>query len=172
MIRPSGIPTLSTKHLTLRAARVEDFDAYADFLGSDAAAMVDGPMTRREAWRRFIGLPGHWALRGYGWWILDDGAGPVGTCGIHFPPTHPEPELGWMLFPAAQGKGFATEAAHAARNWWYGRGETRLASNIHFDNAPSIAVARRLGCTTDGTPLAHYPVGSAWIHPGPDEAAA
>ncbi len=164
----TSIPTLKTERLILRALQFDDFGPYADFSASDASVFVSGPMDMRSAWRHFTSLIGHWPVRGYGWWAVDDGSGIVGTCGIHYPPSHLEPELGWVLFLQARGKGFATEAAKAARDWWYARGETRLSSNIAFDNSPSIAVARRLGATTDGVPLAHNRDCSAWLHPGPE----
>ncbi|WP_308917687.1 GNAT family N-acetyltransferase [Jannaschia sp. LMIT008] len=166
------IPTLATTRLTLRAPALADFDGYARFYLSDAARTLDTPADRRAAWRYFTAIAGHWILRDFGWWMVDDGTGAVGFCGVHYPPTHPEPELGWVIYPSAQRRGYALEAATAARAWWHERGNRRLSSNIAFGNDASIALARRMGCTTDGAPLAHYPKGSAWIHPAPAEVAA
>ena len=161
------IPTLTTGRLTLRAFSFEDFASFAAFYAGPASRDVGGPLAPREAWRHFCAHLGHWPLRGYGWWIVDDGEGAAGFAGIHFPPSHPEAELGWALFERARGRGYATEAASVARDWWYGRGERRLTSNIDRANAASIAVARRMGAVTDGAPLAHNPACSAWLHEAP-----
>jgi RimJ/RimL family protein N-acetyltransferase len=56
-----------------------------------------------------------------------------------------ELELGWMLLPAARGKGYASEAAQALRPL---KGE-RVISLIREDNAASQAVAQRLGATRE-----------------------
>jgi RimJ/RimL family protein N-acetyltransferase len=53
-----------------------------------------------------------------------------------------QPELGWTLREEHRGRGYATEAAGAVRDWC--RSE-RLVSLIAPDNAASQAVARRLG---------------------------
>lgn len=70
----------------------------------------------------------------------------VGRAGFGiYPPTR-EPELGFALFTEQQGKGYATEAASALRDWIFR--ETRHAHFIGWAdirNAPSIAVLRRVG---------------------------
>ena len=160
-----NIPTLHTERLTLRAFGMEDYPAFAAFHSGPASGAP--PLPPREIWRHFCAHLGHWPLRGFGWWAIEAQGTPVGFAGIHEPPSHPEPELGWVLFEEGRGKGYATEAATAARDWWYARGETRIASNIDRDNAPSIAVARRMGATTDGASLAHNPSCTAWLHEAP-----
>jgi RimJ/RimL family protein N-acetyltransferase len=54
-----------------------------------------------------------------------------------------EIELGWTLFPAFQGKGYATEAARALRALVPGR----VISLIRVENTASRNVARKLGMT-------------------------
>ena len=159
------IPTLTTERLTLRAPTLEDFAPYAAFYASDATAFIGGPQGERDAWRHFSADMGHWHLKGYGWFTLDDGEGPVGTCGLHQPPTHPDPELGWLLYERATGKGYATEAARAVLDWQRGAlALPRIVSHIDVGNAPSLAVARRLGATTDGARAAHDPACEMWVH--------
>ena len=43
------IPTLYTERLTLRAPRLSDFEAYAEFRGSERARILGGPFTRAQA---------------------------------------------------------------------------------------------------------------------------
>ena len=52
-----------------------------------------------------------------------------------------ELELGWMLLPAARGRGYATEAARTLR----ATKEGRIISLIRTDNPASERVARRIG---------------------------
>lgn len=62
-----------------------------------------------------------------------------------------EPELGWGMWDAAhEGKGYAHEAAIATRAYAYRTlSWTTAVSYIDPDNAHSIALATRLGCTLD-----------------------
>ena len=94
-----------------------------------------------------------WERNGIGKFVvvrLEDGA-TVGRVGIQL--LSPEswqpvddgdgqPELGWTLHPEHRGRGYATEAARAVRDWY---AAARLVSLIPPDNLPSQAVARRLG---------------------------
>lgn len=162
---PGAIPEIRTERLTLRAPTLADWPAYAAFYASGRSAIIGGPHDEGAAWRRFAADAGHWQLHGYGWWTVDDGAGPVGTCGVHFPPTHHAPELGWTLYESATGRGYATEAAVAARDWWQARHPGPLTSNIHAENAASQRVAARLGARPEPAPLARVPDVTAWVHP-------
>jgi RimJ/RimL family protein N-acetyltransferase len=56
-------------------------------------------------------------------------------------------ELAWLVTPAEQGAGLATEAAGAVAQWLRDQGVRRLSAHIHPDNGASAAVARRLGMT-------------------------
>ncbi|WP_417805217.1 GNAT family N-acetyltransferase, partial [Thalassospira lucentensis] len=61
-----------------------------------------------------------------------------------------EHELGWLLFPEAEGRGIAFEAAVAMRRWAFEvRGLKTLVSYIARGNARSIKLATRLGATLD-----------------------
>ncbi len=62
-----------------------------------------------------------------------------------------ERELGWLLWQAYEGNGYATEAAKAARQFAFEKlGWERLVSYIHKDNVQSIRLAKRLGARFDG----------------------
>jgi ribosomal-protein-alanine N-acetyltransferase len=57
-----------------------------------------------------------------------------------------ETEIGWLLTREYWGRGYATEAALALRDWAFDeRGLTRLISLINHENLPSIRVAERIG---------------------------
>jgi len=58
------------------------------------------------------------------------------------------PEVGWVLAPRAQGKGYAIEALKAAQAWGDQHfGAPRTVCIIHRDNLRSFRVADKLGYT-------------------------
>ncbi|NJM83815.1 MAG: GNAT family N-acetyltransferase [Tabrizicola sp.] len=147
MTLPFAIPVLQTERLTLREPREADFPALLQFNDSPRTAHLGGPQPRRLVWRGFLAVIGHWALRGYGYWSVETRDGTfIGRVGLGYHDGWPEPELGWHLFDGAEGKGYAFEAAMAARCFAYGQlGMTTLISMIAPENLRSIALARRLG---------------------------
>src|SRR5947208_13100297 len=76
--------TLATERLVLRMFRESDLDAYAAICG-DLEIMrylAPSPMTRAEAWRNMAMVLGHWQLRGYGLWAVEErdrGCWPVAS---------------------------------------------------------------------------------------------
>jgi RimJ/RimL family protein N-acetyltransferase len=164
------IPTLTTERLTLRAPALGDHAAYAAFWASERSAIVGGPHETKVAWFILTDDAGHWALRGFGVWAVDDGTGCVGTVGFRLPirDVPMDVELGWTLF-SGTGRGFATEAARAALAWARETGHAarwgRIVSYIDRANAPSQAVAARLGARDTGQAAAHNPDCDVWEHP-------
>ncbi len=148
---PLAIPTIETERLTLRPFREADAAPFFD-LSQDADVMryVGDRRTPslQEAWRAIAGWLGHWALRGYGQWAIEERASGrfIGRAGIINPVDWPGPEVGYLLGKAWWGRGYATEAAQAAMDWGFREfGFDDLISLIDPANAPSIAVATRLG---------------------------
>jgi RimJ/RimL family protein N-acetyltransferase len=143
---------LETERLILRPFANADFDAYAaicaDLEVSRHMSPTGVPLPRWEAWRSFAMFVGHWQLRGYGVWALEEKATGkfLGRAGLHNPVGWPGIEVGWMLNSAVWGKGFATEAGRAAVEWAAEvLGLDHIISVIHPENRRSIAVTRRLG---------------------------
>jgi RimJ/RimL family protein N-acetyltransferase len=56
-----------------------------------------------------------------------------------------EAEIAWVISPAHQGHGFATEAAAAMVDRLTASGVTRLVAHVHPDHDASARVAARLG---------------------------
>ena len=179
-LRPTSIeiPTLETERLILRAPRASDFDAYAAFMASPRAEYVGGPMDRSAAWSEFASFFGCWAMHGFGPFAVEEKATGafVGDVGPWFPVPWPEPEMAWDLLEGFEGRGYATEAARAARDWAYrARGWTTAISLIAAGNAPSQGVATRLGCRPAGEVFTHPYKGwqaEIWRHPSAAELAA
>jgi RimJ/RimL family protein N-acetyltransferase len=170
------IPTVETERLRLRSPMPQDFDTYATFRQSPRSHILGGPNPRDEAFHMICGLVGHWHLRGFGRWMVADRATdqPLGVVGLYHPEDWPEPEIAWTVFDHAEGRGIAHEAALAARAYAYDRlGWTRIVSLIVPANTRSAALARRMGCVTDGQ-FAHpfYGPMDIWRHAGPEAAAA
>lgn len=141
------IPTLETERLILRAPREADFPEFAAFGESDRSRWVGGPYPRFRSWGGFLGLLGHWALRGYGFWMVEEKAtgyvaGRVG-CAQH--DGWEEPELGWHIFDGFEGRSIGFEASKAARAYTAKHfGLDGVISYIAPANTRSIALAKRL----------------------------
>ncbi|MGC1503215.1 MAG: GNAT family N-acetyltransferase [Sulfitobacter sp.] len=159
------IPVLDTQRLTLRAPRKSDLPTLTAFFETERSHMVGGPADVNQTFAKLASRIGHWAIRGYGVWHIDDRQTGdfLGWVGMMNPPSWDEPELAWTLFAHAEGKGYAFEAARAARA--YAAQEFKLdgvISYIHADNTRSAALATRLGAEYErdgevmGTPCHIY----------------
>ncbi len=155
----------------MRAPCEADVAPEAAFYATDASKFVGGPKRPDETWRTVAMLLGHWVMRGYGFWAVEEKAtgAYVGHVGLWNPMDWPEREIGWTLMPDATGKGYATEAAMAARAHAYDvLGWDTAISLIGNDNSASMAVATRLGAVFEKT-FAHPQFGDCqiWRHPAP-----
>jgi RimJ/RimL family protein N-acetyltransferase len=168
------IPIIETERLRLCAFAAHHFDEYAAIHGDAAVMRYIGegrPLSRPEAWRSLATMLGHWDLRGYGMWAVEERGAPgrlLGRVGFLNPEGWPELELGWTLGPWAQGRGYATEAAVAARA--HGRahfGVTRLVSFIRPGNEASVRVAQRVGCRLERRIELSGGPADVWVHPDP-----
>jgi len=110
-------------------------------------------LSAEEAWRQLAMFLGHWTLRGFGMWAVEtrDG-GFMGRVGLHFPAGWPDRELGWAVAREHWGRGYALEAAKAARDYAFRNLQwQRLVSYVHPDNSRSIRLAERLGARPAGS---------------------
>ena len=126
---------------------------------------------------------GGWRTDGVGAFILETAASQphvVGQAGVmifdtrDWTPstwaragTHAQAELGWALTRAFWGRGYATEAAAAIRDWARKRADIGpLVSLISPDNARSQRVAERLGAipTETVTPAHSNRATVVWRH--------
>lgn len=162
-----SIPILESDRLTLRGFAEDDFEAMVEFYAHPMSEFYGGPCNREDAWRKFAAYPGHWSLRGYGPWAVEEKASGafVGICGLWNPDGWIEPEITWALVPGAHGKGFATEAARLAiRSSYEHFGWTRAVSVISVDNGASIALAERLGATFERQVDYRYGPANLYVH--------
>jgi RimJ/RimL family protein N-acetyltransferase len=143
---------LETPRLILRPWRETDLDAHAAMMADPEIARFLGWDARRQdrasAWRAMALYVGHWALRGYGLFAVEERESGdfIGRAGLWRPEGMTQVEIGWGLARQYWGRGYATEAGLAVRDWALGPlGLQRLISLIHVDNHRSAAVAERLG---------------------------
>ncbi len=146
---------LQTERLILRMFREEDFEAYAK-LTSDPEVMrfLGGKaLDRYETWRHMAFLIGHWHLRGYGQWAVEEKSSGnfIGRIGFQNPAEWPGFELGWTLAREYWGRGYATEGARRALKYGFEElDRSHVISLIDPENKPSIRVAERLGEKVEG----------------------
>lgn len=149
------IPVIETERLRMRGHTHADLDATAAMWADPNVTRHIGgkPSTREESWARLIRYPGHWALMGYGFWLLEEKATGrlVGEAGFadfkrSIDPPFTEPEQGWALASWAHGQGFASEAIAAQLAWAENHfGRVPFVCMIDPGNAPSIKVAEKHG---------------------------
>ncbi len=143
----AAIPTLKTERLVLRAPQLADWPVLEPIWRTERGRYIGGPFGEEDAWLDFAQAVASWVLRGIGYWTVTakaDGA-VLGLVGIGMEMSDPEPELGWLLTEAAEGRGIAFEAAAAVRDYAFGAGLTTCISFIDPANARSRALAERLG---------------------------
>lgn len=149
------IPTIETERLRLRGWRLEDFTAYLTLTTStELQKYVGGAKSKEQAWDDFCAVTGQWIYRKVGIFLVADRETDkaIGYAGLWYPFDLEEPELCWSLFPGNMRKGYATEAATAARLWAYKEHQYRqLISYVHPSNTSSRAVAKRLGAKLERT---------------------
>ncbi|WP_309645031.1 GNAT family N-acetyltransferase [Phenylobacterium sp.] len=152
----TGAPVIETDRLILRGHVKADLDeCFAMWGDPDVTRFIGGkPATIDEVWSRLLRYIGHWDQMGYGFWTVRERAGGrfVGEVGFAdfkrqmSPSFGDSPEMGWVLSPATQGKGYATEAVRAALAWAdQGLASRRIVCMISPENAPSLGVAAKVG---------------------------
>lgn len=146
------VPVIVTERLRLRAPRLQDYPAYQAVFLSDRAVHMGGPFTAEGAFSDFAQAVAGWMLRGAGAWTItthDDDA-PLGWVYLWYEFGDPEPEIGWVLVPEAEGHGYATEAARAVHPRAMAQfGSGCVVSYIDASNTRSARIALALGARRD-----------------------
>ena|SRR5437660_533554 len=155
MNEPSGFATIRTDRLVMRRWRESDREPFAA-LNGDPETMVYFPETMsRAASDEFIDrIETRFDAQGYGLWALEiDETGEfIGYTGLELMPDGVPGaggmEIGWRLAKEFWHRGYATEAARAARDVAFGGvGLPEIWSMTAVLNEPSQAVMRRIGMT-------------------------
>jgi ribosomal-protein-alanine N-acetyltransferase len=144
---------IETERLVLRPLQADDLDAFTSLNADpEVAEWIGGVKTREETatwlnWRMEA-----YTRQGYGHLaVLDRKTRSVlGRCGLaHWEiEGDSELEIGYALVRSAWGRGFATEAGRAVRDYAVtALGQTRLIALVAYGNERSARVAERLGMT-------------------------
>lgn len=152
----SRAPVIETERLILRGHVKADLDeCFAMWGDAEVTRFIGGkPAALDEVWSRLLRYVGHWDQMDYGFWTVREKVGGrfVGEVGFadfkrQMSPSFGEtPEMGWVLSPAVQGRGYATEAVNAALAWADRRfSGGRTVCMISPENAPSLRVAEKAG---------------------------
>ena len=151
------IPKIVTKRLIMRGFQEEDLDAYAEMCG-DAEVMryvgTGQTLSRSESWRSMAMMLGHWQLRGYGMWAVEErrSGEMLGRVGCWQPEGWIGLEIGWTIRRVFWGQGFATEAGKVAMEYAFQElQQTHVISLIRPENIASRRVAEKLGEKLEGT---------------------
>jgi RimJ/RimL family protein N-acetyltransferase len=163
--------SLTTARLRLRPFVEADLDALAEIYADRETMQYLGTgatFSRPETWRAIASMLGHWLLRGYGMWAVEErGSGAmVGRVGFIEPEGWPGFELGWVIARSRWGRGYAPEAAAVALS--YARDvlrKERVISLIRPANAASIRVAEKIGERRDGSVELFEQ--EAWVYASP-----
>jgi len=149
------IPIIESERLVFRSFRQEsDFNAYAEFYAMEQTRYYGGPLDRAAAWRAAATMMGHWLIKGFGAWAVEEKATGdfCGMIGLWQPEGWPEREITWSIVPEKQGRGLAHEGALRARQYAY---ETlcwdKVYSCILEGNSASIGLAEKLGAFLERT---------------------
>jgi RimJ/RimL family protein N-acetyltransferase len=157
MIVRAMIVTLETERLYLREFQESDLDAYAEMCADEEVMQYIGagqPLSRSESWRSMATMLGHWELRGFGLWAVEEKTSGemIGRIGCWQPEGWIDFEIGWTLRRAFWGKGYAIEAAQASVQYAFEQlDRSHVISLIDPNNWRSIRVAERLGEKLDGS---------------------
>ncbi len=145
---------LDSERLILRQFQENDWQDLHEYYSDETATFftMGRAVTEGETWRIMCGMIGHWQVRGYGPYAVEQkSSGKVmGTVGFWYPNDWPSPEIKWSLVRQYWGQGYAREAAkivHAAGREYLP--DIALISLIHVDNKASIGVALAIGANLE-----------------------
>ena len=171
---PISIPCLESERLILREWRETDLDFLDEiFSDEETARYIGGARPRWQTWRLMATYIGHWHLRGFGFWVIEEKSSgeAAGFCGLWAPERWPENEVGYSLRTGFRGKGYVTEAA--IRSLVYAYDELKWPTAISFidrKNTPSKRVAERLGARFESEELLFDEMpAEIWRHLPPKE---
>lgn len=147
-------PVLETERLRLRLPEERDLEGFISLMSDEVAARhIGGVMEEPMIWRQLCTIIGHWAVRGYGFFSVEEKATGdwVGRVGPWAPHGWPQPEVGWSITRAYWGKGYGPEAAAATMDFAFDTlGWDSVVHMIAAENVNSQALARKLGSVDQG----------------------
>ena len=155
---------LETGRLRLRPVVHDDWRALHEHFSDEECTRYTfrRALTEAATWRAMASMAGHWLLRGYGPYAVEEKAtgSLLGTVGPWYPLEWPEPEIKWALARRHWGMGYASEAVRAVQRMAHRHlPQLRLISLIDSRNEASIRLALAVGARCErGIEFAGGPV--------------
>ena len=146
---------LETPRLILRELDLSDLD-FVELMLSHPEVMHFFPkcLTREECEQWVLRQQARYSEDGYGYWMAVDktSGDPVGQAGVVKAEVEgrEEPSLGYIMHRLHWGRGYATEAAAACRDYVFDTlGRSRVITLVRPENLPSLGVALKIGLTIE-----------------------
>lgn len=139
---------IETQRLILRPPIWDDLQSWLLVDADEKTRAASGADDQRESWGQLLAITGHWSLMGWGsLCAVEKASGAlIGRFGPTRPFGWPCIEVGWMLLPQFQGKGYALEGAVAEMDYVFlERNEPRVIHTIRPANLASQKLAQKLG---------------------------
>lgn len=146
---------IETSRLKLRLHTLRDFE-FSHGLWNEPFVyqfISKKPSSTQQSWGRLYNYLGHWQLRGYGYFLVEEkisgtSIGEIGLADFQRD-LNPSPNLpyeaGWVIHPDFHGEGFASEALEAILRWNDERvGPQPYWCMIDAKNTASIKLAEKL----------------------------
>ncbi len=145
---------IETKRLSLRQFVDGDWEDIHEYYSDEEATKFTfgRALTEGESWRAMASMMGHWRLRGYGPYAIEDKVSKkvIGTAGFWYPNDWPELEIKWALSSKYWGKGYASEAARSVQKVALKFFPDKpLISFIHSSNMASIQLALAINASLE-----------------------
>lgn len=166
--QPVPHPVLATSRLRLRQFRADDAGAmHACFADAGAMRFWNTPAHTRaieteRSVRNFVDCTPSY----YRYWAVADAANDRCLGLVNYHDGHirsRRASIGYIIDPACQGQGIATEAVTAMLDFCFAElGLHRLEAFIHPANQSSIRLAEKLGFHREGLLRDHLRVGEEW----------
>ncbi len=162
--------TIETERLVLRTFREEDWRPLHEHYSDEECTRFTfrRALTEAETWYTVASMAGHWHLRGYGPYAVEEKSSRavLGVVGLWYPKEWPSPEIKWALARRHWRKGFASEAVRAVQAMARrSMPAISLISVINEANAPSIALALAVGAKWEKTIPFRGSISHVYRHP-------
>lgn len=139
-----------TDRLCFREYTADDLNFVAELFGDDQARQFYPKMDREKGHRSWVEWNmANYSDHGFGLWVIErieDGS-PLGDCGLTFQDVAGNEmlEIGYHLIKEHRGRGYATEAAVACRDYAFDVVDAEtVCSIVDRRNEASVSVASRV----------------------------
>jgi RimJ/RimL family protein N-acetyltransferase len=162
-----------TDRLLVRRMRHDDVDDVYDFLRREDVAQYElhEPQTYEQVVGKVARCVEHTRLETDGDWVqpaIELDGRVIGQLYLKLDSVaNATVEVGWTVHPEVQGRGYATEAAAPLVDRMFGEaGFHRVKAEVDPENAPSIALCRRLGMREEALFVKDLWLKGAWVDTG------